>query len=525
METDIDMLQRVLAVALASMTLPAVALAATGPADAPTAPVGERTFSSGASEAEQIAHDHIRLAQSGDVQVYFDRRGGRVIVDARTGEILAIERPERGSQRELRRQQRERILRQREIRRAPVEERYYLDDPEDVARLRRDMARERGVYPDDYYDEDFSDAPLGLPRNSYPQPYEERALGSDRFGDEEFGDQDLGGENLYEEPQLATREPVERQPLPDAGSAASDGNQYEGRVVEPIDPTAPPPTRFTARREVAALQVLLDRVGASPGVIDGQFGSNVDKALVAYRELTGQTLKTFDAEAIKNALAETGGDPFTSYTITAEDAAGPYVASVPEDYGQKAKLERLSYTSVTEMLAERFHMDEGFLKQLNPDANFNRPGTVITVANVGTPVTAEVARIVADKGRKQVRAYGRDGKLVAAYPATIGSADTPSPSGTHKVTRIAFDPEYTYNPKLNFKQGNNNNILTIPPGPNGPVGSIWIALDKPTYGIHGTPEPSKIGKTASHGCVRLTNWDAQELAKLVKPDVFVQFIE
>jgi len=122
-----------------------------------------------------------------------------------------------------------------------------------------------------------------------------------------------------------------------------------------------------------------------------------------------------------------------------------------------------------------------------------------------------------------VRAYDENGDLIVAYPATIGSADTPSPSGVHKVTRVAFDPDYTYNPNLNFKQGDNTSILKIPPGPNGPVGSIWIALDKPTYGIHGTPEPSKIGKTESHGCVRLTNWDAQELARMVKPEVVVEF--
>ncbi|PZN49764.1 MAG: hypothetical protein DIU65_13850, partial [Proteobacteria bacterium] len=127
--------------------------------------------------------------------------------------------------------------------------------------------------------------------------------------------------------------------------------------------------------------------------------------------------------------------------------------------------------------------------------------------------------------QKQVFAYDEAGKLVAAYPATIGSSDTPSPSGTHAVSRIAFDPNYTYNPKVNFKQGDNDKILTIPPGPNGPVGTVWIALDKPTYGIHGTPEPSKIGKTHSHGCVRLTNWDAAELAKLVKPGVPVEFVD
>ena len=206
-------------------------------------------------------------------------------------------------------------------------------------------------------------------------------------------------------------------------------------------------------------------------------------------------------------------------------SAGSFVASIPEDYGEKAKLEKLSYTSVPEMLAERFHMDEGYLKALNPEANFSRVGTIIRVANVGQPATRQVARIVADKGRKQVFAYDADNKLVVSYPATIGSTDTPSPTGTHLVSRVVLDPDYTYNPDINFKQGENSKILTIPPGPNGPVGSVWIALDKPTYGVHGTPDPSKIGKTESHGCVRLTNWDAQELAKLVKAGVPVEFVE
>jgi lipoprotein-anchoring transpeptidase ErfK/SrfK len=136
-----------------------------------------------------------------------------------------------------------------------------------------------------------------------------------------------------------------------------------------------------------------------------------------------------------------------------------------------------------------------------------------------------VSKIIADKSRKQVFAYGPMGELVAAYPASIGSADTPSPSGIHLVARVALNPDYTYNPKINFKQGSNTKVLTVPPGPNGPVGTVWIALDKPTYGIHGTPDPSRIGKTQSHGCIRLTNWDAQELAKMVKPGVTVEFVD
>jgi lipoprotein-anchoring transpeptidase ErfK/SrfK len=168
---------------------------------------------------------------------------------------------------------------------------------------------------------------------------------------------------------------------------------------------------------------------------------------------------------------------------------------------------------------------QNYLKSINKGLDFNRPGTIIKVANFGKLVSTPVARIIADKGKKQVRAYDAGGKLIAAFPATIGSADTPSPSGTHTVTRIVLDPNYTYNPNINFKQGQNDKILTIPPGPRGPVGSVWIALDKPTYGIHGTPDPSKIGKTESHGCVRLTNWDARELAKIVSPGVTVEFVD
>src|SRR5690606_17502089 len=212
------------------------------------------------------------------------------------------------------------------------------------------------------------------------------------------------------------------------------------------------------------------------------------------------------------------------YTITSEDAAGPFIASVPADYSQKATLERLSYTRVTEMLAERFHMDEKYLIALNPGINFDRPGSIVKVANSNVALKYEVGRIVADKARKQLRVYDTRNRLVASYPATIGSENTPSPVGTHTVERVAMNPEYTYNPKINFKQGNNDKVLKIPPGPNGPVGSVWIALSKPTYGIHGTPDPEKIGKTYSNGCIRLTNWDAEELAKRVTKGVTVEFI-
>ncbi len=335
--------------------------------------------------------------------------------------------------------------------------------------------------------------------------------------------------------------------IPGQGSVTRlplDGQQQQQQGLDPnysqeasIDPDQQPAlepqhdakpvitVRNKPQAEIAALQVFLDREGISPGVIDGHLGDNVNKAIAAWQEMTGETLDPNNSEEIMQRLTYSGGLPIIDYTITAADAAGPYVASIPEDYAHKAQLPAMSYTSVTEKLAEQFHMDEGYLKALNPNVDFTIPGTTIKVINPGKPKTGQVTRILADKGKKQVFAYGADGQLISAYPATIGSTDTPSPSGMHTVERIAFDPGYTYNPKINFTQGNNTQILQIPPGPNGPVGSIWIALSKPTYGIHGTPEPSKIGKTNSHGCIRLTNWDATELAKMVKPGTTVEFVD
>ncbi len=339
-------------------------------------------------------------------------------------------------------------------------------------------------------------------------------------------------------PATAAVPPVERAPLeapaptPRVEEAARLDDTPATGSTEILETPAVPqatidsqPAAQGVSEDVAKIQILLDRIGASPGVIDGRIGDNVNRAISAYRDLTGRALRTYDPESIEALLQEAGGDAFTTYEITSVDAAGPFVASIPDDYGEKAQMERMGYVSVLEMLGERFHMNVDYLRQLNPGVDFSKPGTRITVANVTRSERAKVTRIVADKGQKQVRAYGEGGRLVAVYPATIGSQSTPSPTGTHTVERIALDPEYTYNPTVNFKQGDNDQILTIPPGPNGPVGSVWIALSQPTYGIHGTPEPHLIGKTYSNGCIRLTNWDAQELAGLVEQGVTVEFVE
>ncbi|MBY3255466.1 murein L,D-transpeptidase [Rhizobium laguerreae] len=273
---------------------------------------------------------------------------------------------------------------------------------------------------------------------------------------------------------------------------------------------------------IVRLQVLLDRAGSSPGVIDGLSGENVDKAVAGFEAMNNLPVDgRLDPEV---APRLEGNAPIVeSYVVSAEDAAG-LVEKIPEDYGEKAKMQSLGYTSVAEKLSERFHMGIDLVHALNPASQF-APGDTVWVVNPGPPREGKVKRIEADGKTGQVRAYAADGSLLAVYPATIGSEDNPAPSGKHKVKGVARMPVYRYDPKRNFKQGKNNKVLTIPKGPNGPVGTVWIDLTEPTYGIHGTPEPKLIDKVGSHGCVRLTNWDVEELASMVKPGVMVDFVK
>ncbi|MGF6159461.1 lipoprotein-anchoring transpeptidase ErfK/SrfK [Ensifer sp. KUDG1] len=299
---------------------------------------------------------------------------------------------------------------------------------------------------------------------------------------------------------------------------------------ETIDRASITPTSLERRTEtsdtpdpaIVRLQVLLDRAGASPGVIDGFAGENVAKAIAAFETMQGLPADgKLDADVIGRLLEQT--TVVEPYVISEDDVKG-LVAEIPEDYSEQAKMDQLAYTSVAERLAERFHMDIDLLKALNPTSTF-AVGDTVSVVNPGAPRQGTVKHIEAHRRTGQILALSADGTLIAAYPATIGSRETPSPSGTHKVKGVARMPPYVYNPRINFKQGDNRKVLTLPGGPNGPVGTVWIDLSKPTYGIHGTPEPSMIDKSGSHGCVRLTNWDAEELAAMVKPGVIVKFVD
>ncbi|SER08406.1 Lipoprotein-anchoring transpeptidase ErfK/SrfK [Faunimonas pinastri] len=342
-------------------------------------------------------------------------------------------------------------------------------------------------------------------------------------------------------------QPAPNAPSPDQATPAQPAPAPSGQAAAPDQPTAQTAgaqgvlapdavnsAQFDPKAEtdkkpnavVLKAEILLDRADSSPGVMDGIFGSNVEKAVKAFQ--TTHDLKPDGklGQDLWNALGADHAAPLlVSYTITPQDVAGPFTPNLPTDYAELAKLPQIGYQDVAEMLAERFHMDEGFLKALNPGRDFNKAGTQIVVAAVKRqPITRKLKRIDVDKSVGQVRAYDDQDKLIVAYPATIGSPELPSPSGTHKVKGVSWHPIYYYDPDKNFKQGNNTEKLKLPAGPNNPVGVVFIALTKPTYGIHGTPDPAKIDKASSHGCVRLTNWDALELAHAVKFGLTVRFI-
>ncbi|HEX7945541.1 MAG TPA: L,D-transpeptidase, partial [Phenylobacterium sp.] len=249
-------------------------------------------------------------------------------------------------------------------------------------------------------------------------------------------------------------------------------------------------------------------------------------AVAAYERANGLNPDgKLDAEVWAKLTTDTG-PILTDYVITQADVDGPYTPQIPKKYEDMAKLDRLGYSGPLEALAERFHMDQPLLQALNPGVDFTVAGTKIVVAYVSpNTLPSKVARIEVDKAMKQVRAYDAAGKQLAAYPATVGSADMPTPSGDLLVRTIAPAPTWTYDPsKLHFGDAKAGK-LTIKAGPNNPVGAVWIDLTRDTYGIHGSPDPKLVGKTASHGCVRLTNWDAIQLSKAVQKGTKVVFIE
>jgi lipoprotein-anchoring transpeptidase ErfK/SrfK len=301
---------------------------------------------------------------------------------------------------------------------------------------------------------------------------------------------------------------------PTPSPSVSPSARPSARPAGPSPATAPSSARSPLR-----LQVLLDRAHFSPGEIDGTAGGNTARALDAFRRERKLRSRGPAADEDWAALESDGAPTLVEYRLTEKDASGPYEKSIPEDMMEKAKLDTLSYTSPLEALGERFHASPRLLRTLNPGRSFAGAGEAVLVPNVHTEGAGKAAKVVVTESDQSVVALDGTGRVLARFPATMGSEHDPLPIGTWKINGVSKDPPFFYNPDLFWDAKGDQSKAKIAPGPNNPVGVVWIDLSKPHYGIHGTPEPSKIGKTESHGCIRLTNWDAQELSQMVSAGI------
>lgn len=300
-------------------------------------------------------------------------------------------------------------------------------------------------------------------------------------------------------------------------------------VAQPVD------------RSVLHVQVILDRLGFSPGVLDGRTGQSLTAALKGFQEArdlpkTGQ----MDRTTLRALYPYRALRPTTTLALTEGALAGPYVNPFPKDPAEQAKLPNLSYRTPIEKLAEMFHTSPAVIAALNPPGTKLVAGAKIVLPNAlpasrdydaklpadwrktlndlnVSAVQPQAAKVVVDKSDGVLRVYDAQGKLIAQFNATMGSSHDPLPIGTWKILGASYNPPFHYNPALFWDAKSTDEKQKLPPGPNGPVGVVWLDLSKPHYGIHGTPEPEKIGRTESHGCIRLTNWDVARLSLMVKP--------
>jgi len=304
-----------------------------------------------------------------------------------------------------------------------------------------------------------------------------------------------------------------------------------GTVVVAQDARTTPPSND--QKNILAAQVMLDSAGFSPGEIDGRAGANFGRAVQAFQQSHGLS----DSGRLDDATAEVLRQSFkdqpvvVTYALTEADVAGPFQPDIPADLVAQSKLPSLDYRSPLEALAEKFHASPGLLQTLNPGQSFTQAGDQITVPNVtksnpsaapssGRPLNT---RIVVTKRTSALTVEDANGRVLFFAPVTTGSQHDPLPIGKWKVTGVDEMPVFHYNPDLFWDADPSHSKAKIPAGPNNPVGVAWIDLSKPHYGIHGTPEPSKIGHVQSHGCVRMTNWDVRRVLEWVKPGTLVVF--
>lgn len=294
-------------------------------------------------------------------------------------------------------------------------------------------------------------------------------------------------------------------------------------------------------------QVALDQQGFSPGVIDGKEGQSYKLAIAGFQEARGISPSGQLDQATQQALFQGQGAAATRLVvIPAAFAKGPFVRDLPTKTSEQARFDHLGYRSMTEALAERFHTTPETLVALNGPSTALAAGRTVRVPAIANVPLAtiegdergwadtlqrlgiaaeqpEADRIVVDKSQGTLRVYDKQDKLIAQFPVTTGSAHDPLPIGSWKIKGTSRNPDYQYDPDLFWDANPNDKAKRLAPGPNGPVGVVWIDLSKDHYGIHGTPEPQTIGRTESHGCVRLTNWDAARLAQMVHTGTDVVF--